>query len=158
MSSERPFPSKYTNTSSTSSRRKQAKHGQARKGGSPLVTIACSQLICAGSRQPSKKTRHAFLRKSGESQKGEPCQTSSEKPPLDTISEKEPVNLRDTNSHESSSLFCLTCTEAITKFMIGCCDHRVLCWRCGIRLRQLYSDDRCCLCKVCKPTYFRAAS
>lgn len=42
---------------------------------------------------------------------------------------------------------CLTCCEPIIYFSIGPCYHRDVCHKCSIRMRELYKDYDCCICK-----------
>jgi len=43
---------------------------------------------------------------------------------------------------------CLTCCEPISVYAVGHCNHRTVCALCVLRLRKLYNDRKCCLCKV----------
>ena len=43
---------------------------------------------------------------------------------------------------------CLTCCEPILFYSIGHCGHREVCHKCSIRMRELYKDFECCICKV----------
>jgi hypothetical protein len=43
---------------------------------------------------------------------------------------------------------CVVCCEPIGVFCLGQCDHRSMCMTCGLRLRQLFGDTRCPVCKV----------
>eukprot|EP01103_Thecamoeba_quadrilineata_P000358 TRINITY_DN10300_c0_g1_i1.p1 TRINITY_DN10300_c0_g1~~TRINITY_DN10300_c0_g1_i1.p1 ORF type:complete len:794 (+),score=132.35 TRINITY_DN10300_c0_g1_i1:57-2384(+) len=47
--------------------------------------------------------------------------------------------------------FCLICTEPSVLYSIGTCDHRETCAFCSLRLRVLYGDFNCSLCKILQP-------
>eukprot|EP00741_Cyanophora_paradoxa_P014990 tig00020830_g14463.t1 len=46
---------------------------------------------------------------------------------------------------------CITCTDPIEVFSFGPCQHIDVCAVCSLRLRALYKDTRCPLCKVDLP-------
>jgi hypothetical protein len=43
---------------------------------------------------------------------------------------------------------CLTCCDPIRWFSVGACNHCEVCAMCCIRMRKLYDDKDCCICKV----------
>lgn len=48
---------------------------------------------------------------------------------------------------DNMSSQCLTCCEPILFYSIGQCGHREVCHKCSIRMRELYKDFECCICK-----------
>jgi hypothetical protein len=43
---------------------------------------------------------------------------------------------------------CLICCEPIRFYAVGSCNHREVCAMCTLRLRQLYKENECCICKT----------
>jgi hypothetical protein len=43
---------------------------------------------------------------------------------------------------------CVICCNEGRAMSLGECNHRILCFECSLRLRELYSDFSCPLCKV----------
>jgi len=55
--------------------------------------------------------------------------------------------LSDSEKEAHDLTHCFICTELISWFAVGECDHRV-CHICSVRLRALYKTKACALCKV----------
>ncbi|RKP14110.1 hypothetical protein BJ684DRAFT_5550, partial [Piptocephalis cylindrospora] len=53
-------------------------------------------------------------------------------------------------SSEAEEEMCLICTETIEIYAIGPCNHAV-CHKCSLRLRELYQQRSCYLCKMDQP-------
>lgn len=52
------------------------------------------------------------------------------------------------DDHDPDNLkYCFICTEPIKIYALGSCDHRY-CHLCSLRLRALYKDMKCSMCKV----------
>jgi hypothetical protein len=49
---------------------------------------------------------------------------------------------------EEGHEMCLTCCNPIRYFAVGMCNHRSICSLCVIRMRSLYGETECPLCKV----------
>eukprot|EP01095_Lingulamoeba_sp_RSL-Kostka_P008954 TRINITY_DN3054_c1_g3_i1.p1 TRINITY_DN3054_c1_g3~~TRINITY_DN3054_c1_g3_i1.p1 ORF type:complete len:251 (+),score=68.70 TRINITY_DN3054_c1_g3_i1:132-884(+) len=43
--------------------------------------------------------------------------------------------------------FCLVCTEKIEYFSIGDCNHTVICSECSLKMRLLFNNRKCIVCK-----------
>ena len=54
----------------------------------------------------------------------------------------------DDEEVEEDEEHCLICCEPLRDFVVGACNHAVTCATCTVRLRGLYSDLNCTLCKV----------
>jgi hypothetical protein len=52
------------------------------------------------------------------------------------------------NEKQDEGEECFICTEKRDFVSIGQCNHKV-CYLCSLRMRSLYNDDKCPLCKVC---------
>lgn len=50
--------------------------------------------------------------------------------------------------NESISSDCLTCADPIQIYAIGKCNHKEFCYICTIRMRQLYGNIKCPICKT----------
>eukprot|EP01121_Diplochlamys_sp_Union-15-3_P000412 TRINITY_DN10385_c0_g1_i1.p1 TRINITY_DN10385_c0_g1~~TRINITY_DN10385_c0_g1_i1.p1 ORF type:complete len:644 (-),score=90.24 TRINITY_DN10385_c0_g1_i1:93-1952(-) len=76
---------------------------------------------------------------------------AEEKPP-ESVPEKTPQQEVDSTKTQPSSVranefYCLTCCERINNFSMGKCNHRDLCDICCLRMRVLFKDKKCCICK-----------
>ncbi len=54
----------------------------------------------------------------------------------------------DDQSDDEEVETCLICCNPIVFHSIGSCNHKQLCSMCSIRLRELYKDKECVICKV----------
>lgn len=53
----------------------------------------------------------------------------------------------DVLAEDVDAVYCLTCCEPVTYFALGPCNHRDLCDKCSLRMRECYKDNSCPLCK-----------
>jgi hypothetical protein len=53
----------------------------------------------------------------------------------------------DVLADDVDAVYCLTCCEPIAYFALGPCNHRDLCDKCSLRMRECYKDNSCPLCK-----------
>jgi hypothetical protein len=75
-----------------------------------------------------------------EDNEGVPTNTNHTKAKLNTHTEP---GVASKNAPE-----CLICCEKIVYFAVGECNHAEVCALCSIRMRKLYDDRDCCMCKV----------
>jgi hypothetical protein len=60
-------------------------------------------------------------------------------------------NNNDNDENDDSLPQCIICCVGIRVFSVGSCNHRDVCAVCSVRLRMLYKDNSCPLCKADMP-------
>jgi len=58
------------------------------------------------------------------------------------------TNFTNNKETESEPDQCIICCEEIKVYGLGPCNHRDVCAMCSLRLRELYKDMGCCICKA----------
>lgn len=63
-------------------------------------------------------------------------------------SEDETSKSQETTHSKNEVPHCIICCEPVAYFAVGECNHREVCSICSLRLRELYSEIGCPICKV----------
>lgn len=114
----------------------------------------CSQNLMLHAASRESVTRHSH-----ETHTREQREVKDENGPEEAKEEGEAGHARALGSQQANNCnkplripmddaMCVVCSDPLTVACIGKCEHKALCMPCGLRLRQLFEDFRCPVCKV----------